>query len=60
MGEQWLVFRDRETGRELGAYTIRGTFAGEKDATIGLLAFENGIEPERITATIENRRSETK
>ena len=29
MTEHYLVFRDRETGRELLAYTIRGTFDGE-------------------------------
>ena len=56
MTEQWLVFRDRETGRELCAYTIRGTFAGERAATVELLAHENGIEPERITTTLERRR----
>ena len=56
MSESWLVFRDRETGRELLAYTIRGTFAGERAATIELLAAENDIDPERITTTIEDRR----
>ena len=54
--ENWLVFRDRETGRELLAYTIRGTFEEERAATIELLAAENGISPERITTTIEYRR----
>ena len=53
--EQWAVFRDKETGQELGAYTIRGTFAGEAKATAELLAAENGITPEQITVTIENR-----
>ena len=55
MREKWLVFRDRETGRELCAYTIRGTFAGERTATIELLAAEEGIAPERIITTIESR-----
>jgi len=55
MREQWLVFRDKETGRELCAYTIRGTFRGEREETINLLAFENGIDPEQIETTIENR-----
>lgn len=59
MAENWLVFRDRETGRELLAYTIRGTFEGERAATIELLAAENGIDPERITTTIEYRRPKT-
>jgi len=57
MREKWLVFRDRETGRELCAYTIRGTFAGERAATIELLAAEEGIAPERIITTIEERRA---
>ena len=51
--EQWAVFRDRETGRELCAYTIRGTFPGERAATVELLAAENGIPQEQIVMTIE-------
>lgn len=57
MAEDWVVFKDKDTGRELCAYTIRGTFEGERAATIELLAFENGINPERITTTIERRGS---
>ena len=57
MKEQYLVFRDRETGDELAAYTIRGTFPGERAATIELLAGERGIAPERITAEIERREA---
>jgi len=53
--EPWKVFKDSETGRELCAYTIRGTFAGEQEATIEQLAHEKGIAPERITVTTENR-----
>lgn len=55
--EQWAVFRNKETGRELAAYTIRGTFAGEAEATADLLAAEHGITREQITVTIENRKS---
>jgi len=55
--EQWAVFRDKETGQELAAYTIRGTFAGEAEATADLLAAENGLAPEQIIVTIENRKS---
>ena len=57
MTEQWLVFRDRETGRELCAYTIRGTFPGERRATIELLAVEKGIPEEQIETAIEKRKS---
>lgn len=54
MKEHWIVFRGPD-GQELCAYTIRGTFEGEKEATVDLLAAEHGIDPERITATIEER-----
>ena len=57
MTEQWLVFTDRETGRELAAYTVRGTFPGERAETVKLLAHDNGIAPERITTTLERRQS---
>ena len=54
MFEQWLVFRHE--GREICAYTLRGTFPGEREETIKLLAHEKGIPAEEITVTIENRR----
>lgn len=57
--QQWLVFKDKETGRELCAYTIRGTFKGERQETINLLAQllapEEGIDPARITTAVEMR-----
>lgn len=53
--EEWLIFKDRETGRELCAYTIRGTFPGEKEETVKLLAYENGIPRERIITEIVKR-----
>ena len=56
--EQWAIFRNRETGEELAAYTIQGTFTGEAEATASLLAAENGLNPEQITVTIENRKSQ--
>ena len=55
MKEQWLVFKDRDTGRELAAYTIRGTAPGERRATIELLAAERGIAEGRIETTLEAR-----
>lgn len=55
MKEQWLIFREKDTGRELAAYTIRGTFPGERRETIALLAAERGIGEERIETTIEAR-----
>ena len=53
----WMVFRNKETGEELLAYTIKGTFPGERKETIELLAYENHIPKEQITTTIEDRRS---
>ena len=53
--KDWKVFREKETGRELCAYTIRGTFPGEEEATAELLAFENGLKPDQIEITIERR-----
>lgn len=45
---KWIVFYDRN-GKELTAYTEAETFAGEREATAELLAFEHGIQPEKIT-----------
>ncbi len=53
--EKWIVFKDTQTGRELCAYTIRGTFPGELEATRELLAHENGLQVDQISATIESR-----
>lgn len=53
MREDWLVFY--HDGEEIGSYTIRGTFQGEREETIALLAHEKGIPPEEITARIEKR-----
>ena len=53
MREEWLVFRHE--GRELCAYTLRGTFPGERQATIKQLAHDKGIPAEEITVTVEKR-----
>ena len=59
MGEQWKVFYNSETGAELCAYTIRGTFDGEEDDTRALLAHEKGIPAEQIKTRIESRCKHT-
>jgi len=46
---KWVAFYD-SNGKELAAYTEAETFAGEREATTELLAFEHGIQPEEITA----------
>lgn len=53
--EQWIVFFEKKTGRELCSYTIRGTFPGEKEETIKLLAYEEGIDPADIETRTERR-----
>ena len=51
--EKWKVFYYGE--KELGAYTLYGTFEGEEEATKELLASENGISIEDIKVVIEER-----
>lgn len=53
--EAWEVFRHADTGKELCAHTIRGSFAGERQAVIDLLAAAHHITPDRITVNIEYR-----
>lgn len=48
--ELWLVFSDKN-GKELCAYTLRGTFAGEKEATIQELSREHKINANDIIVT---------
>ena len=55
MKELWKVFKDSATGQELAAYTIRGTFQGEEQATKELIAEEKGINPDRIKTVLEER-----
>ncbi len=52
---EWIVFCNPD-GKELLAYTVNGTFAGELQATKELLASENGLKPEDITMKIESRK----
>lgn len=44
MKEKSLIFYNKVTGKELLSYSISGSFEGEKDATIELLAYENNID----------------
>lgn len=55
MGELWKVFYNSKTGEELSAYTLRGTFDGEEQATRELLAHDKGISAEEIETRIERR-----
>ena len=51
--EKWKVFR--LNGKELCSYTIYGTFDGEEEATIELLAEENNCKKSDIIVTIEEK-----
>ena len=51
--EKYLVFY--YNNKELCAYTLRGTFYGEEEATKNLLAYENNINSSDITVKIEER-----
>lgn len=51
--EQWKVFYIN--GKEVCAYTLYGSFAGEEQATKELLASENGVNISDIIVTIETR-----
>lgn len=39
----------------IGGYTIEGEFAGEEESTKVLLAYDNGVTPDKITTRIERR-----
>lgn len=56
--EKWKIFR--LNGKELCSYTIYGTFDGEEQATLELLAEENNCKISDITVTIEERTEEEK
>lgn len=51
--EKYKVFYYK--GKELCAYTLRGTFVGEEEATKKSLAIENGININDIIVKIEMR-----
>ena len=51
--ERWMVFYHGD--KELAAHTLRGSFTGEKEAVIELLAGEHGIPEDEIRTEIEMR-----
>ena len=55
MRELWKVFYNRKTGEEYTAYTLRGTFQGEEEATAELIATEKGIDRADIATKIIDR-----
>ncbi len=55
MNEFWVVFYHKTNMQELAAYTLRGTFSGEMEATVELLSAERGIPKDEIWIILENR-----
>lgn len=55
MKELFLVFYNKNSRKELLAYSVRGTFEDEKESTIELLAYENNIDALAIETKIELR-----
>ena len=51
--KRWLVFF--YGGKELLRYTLRGTFPGEREATMQRLAYENDIPVSAISFAIVTR-----
>ena len=49
----WVVFSAK--GKELCAYSLGGTFAGEARATAALLAGENGLDVSEIEIKVVKR-----
>lgn len=49
--ELWVIFTDPK-GKELGAYTVRGTFSEECLETKKLLAAENGLQIKDIHSDV--------
>ena len=46
--EPWIVFYGPD-GKELGSYTVRGSFPGELEDTISMLAYERGLMESKIS-----------
>lgn len=53
--QDWKIFIDQETGAELAAYTVMGEARNEEAQTRALLAYEKGIDADRITTRTERR-----
>lgn len=53
--QAWKIFTNKETGKELMAYTLYGEAYDEEEATKELLAYENGIDVSAIATRIEER-----
>ena len=51
--ERYMVFYHGE--KELASYTLRGTFEGEAENTVELLAYEHSIPKEAIRVACEMR-----
>ena len=55
MKDLFVVFYNKNSGKELCAYSVEGTFEGETQETIELLAYENNVDTADIETKIELR-----
>ena len=55
MAEPWLVFL--LDGKEICSYTMRGSFKGEREETVKLLAKELKVDPEEIKMEVRYRNA---
>ena len=51
--EDYIVFY--LNGKEIGSYTVKGTFAGELNSTIELLAADHNTDSDNIRWKLERR-----
>lgn len=58
MSEPWLIFL--LDGKEICSYTMRGSFKGEREETIKLLAKELNVDPEDIKMEVRYRKCKAK
>ena len=55
MAEPWLIFL--LDGKEICSYTMRGSFKGEREETVKLLAKELKVKPEDIKMEVRYRNA---
>lgn len=51
---EFINFYNKNNGEFLAGYTVDGDFAGERQATAGLLAYENDIDVSDIEIKVEH------
>lgn len=52
---EWIVFKNRETKKELAAVTLEGFTRNELKETVELLAYDNNLDKALITYELIER-----